>query len=92
MNVDVEIYMKTFINFFENNPNDLMDLIGDKLKEKFYDRVKNQALKNIDKGEDPALTRPQLIDIVVNLRKGDVPPTVIEGIMEKNKFGSFCLN
>ena len=45
-NVDVEIYINQFITFFNNNPNDLIELIGDVLKDDFYDRVKEQSLVN----------------------------------------------
>ena len=38
-NLDVELYMSQFVTFFENNPNDLLDLIGDSDKELFYDLV-----------------------------------------------------
>jgi len=43
MNIDVEIYIKNFINFFENNPNELIDLIGNELKEVFYKKVEEQC-------------------------------------------------
>ena len=36
MNIDIEIYMKNFITFFEKNPNDLMELIGVDFKDDFY--------------------------------------------------------
>ena len=37
-NIDVEIYVSQLISFFENNPNDLMNLIGDSVKENFFNR------------------------------------------------------
>ena len=64
-NVDVEIYINQFITFFNNNPNDLLQLIGDVLKDDFYDRVKQQSLDNIENGEDVSLTQKQIIDIVL---------------------------
>jgi hypothetical protein len=60
-NVDVEIYINQFITFFNNNPNDLLELIGDVLKDDFYDRVKQQSLDNIENGEDVSLTQKQTI-------------------------------
>ncbi len=39
-NVEVELYLNQFIKFFDNNPNDLMNLIGDLGKEEFYDKVR----------------------------------------------------
>ena len=47
-NVDVEIYLNQLISFFEKNPNDLMDLIGDTHKETFYQKVKEQCEKNVE--------------------------------------------
>ena len=35
-NVDIEIYVSQLINFFESNPNDLIDLVGNIQKEEFY--------------------------------------------------------
>ena len=34
-NVDVEIYINQFISFFNNNPNDLLQLSADVLKDDF---------------------------------------------------------
>jgi len=65
-NVDVEIYINQFITFFNNNPNDLIELIGDVLKDDFYDRVKQQSLDNLNNGEDVTLTQKQIISIVVS--------------------------
>ena len=38
--VDVDIYINQLISFFNKNPNDLIDLIGDLLKESFYKKVR----------------------------------------------------
>jgi hypothetical protein len=94
MNIDVEIYIKNFINFFENNPNELMDLIGDTLKEVFYDRVKKQCYKNLDNGEEITLTQKQLIDIVVDIKKSkpDINILLTNGVFQKTKYGLISLN
>lgn len=96
MNIlDVEIYIKQFIDFFEKNPNDLIDLIGDNLKEDFYKKVKEQCFKNYNNGDDVSLTRQQIIDIVVNLKKGnqlESTEEVINKISQKTKFGLIYLN
>lgn len=89
--LDVEIYIKQFVDFFEKNPNDLLDLIGDVLKDEFYRKVKEQSTTNYNDGKDVNLTRKQLIDIVVNLKK-NVPLEKINGIFQETKFGQFCLN
>ena len=46
-NVDVEIYVSQLISFFENNPNDLMDLIGDLQKDEFYVKLREKCEENI---------------------------------------------
>lgn len=92
-NVDVEIYLSQLITFFEKNPNDLTDLIGDVLKESFYEKVKEQCYKNIEKGEDIYLTQNQLIEIVVSLKKDmKYKENIITGVFQKTKFGLIALN
>ena len=93
--VEVDIYMNQLISFFENNPNDLMDLIGNENKSDFYKRVKEQCFINLDKGDDVSLTKQQLIDIVVDMKgktniKSDI--LTIEGKVLKTKFGDIFLN
>lgn len=94
MNIDVEIYIKNFINFFEANPNELSDLIGDTLKEVFYDKVKEQCYKNLDSGEEITLTQKQLIDIVVGIKKNkpDMNILLTNGVFQQTKFGLISLN
>jgi hypothetical protein len=94
MNIDVEIYIKNFVNFFESNPNELMDLIGDTLKEVFYDKVKEQCYKNLDNGEEITLTQKQLIDIVVDIKrvKPDINVLLTNGVFQKTKYGLISLN
>ena len=57
-NVDVEIYINQFINFFNNNPNDLIELIGDVLKEDFYEKVKQKSYENLKNGVDILVATP----------------------------------
>ena len=94
MNIDVEIYIKNFVNFFESNPNELIELIGDELKEVFYDKVKEQCYNNLDNGEEITLTQKQLIDIVVNIKKGkpDVKVLLTNGVFQQTKYGLISLN
>jgi len=94
MNIDVEIYIKNFINFFENNPNELIDLIGDELKEVFYKKVEEQCYKNLDNGEDIVLTQKQWIEIVVDIKKGkpDMKVLLTNGVFQKTKYGLISLN
>lgn len=94
-NIDVEIYLNQLINFFEKNPNDLIDLIGDSLKDEFYKKVEEVCHKNIEKGDDVSLTQKQIIDIVVGLKKETSVEKVkdkVYGVFEKTKFGIISLN
>ena len=49
-NIDVEVYISQMITFFENNPNDLMSLIGEVQKEEFYNALREQCETNSKKG------------------------------------------
>ena len=94
-NVDVEIYINQFITFFNNNPNDLLELIGDVLKDDFYDRVKQQSLDNIENGEDVSLTQKQIISIIVDLKQSqndEVDMDKIKSIIYHTQFAHFSLN
>jgi hypothetical protein len=94
-NVDVDIYLNHFKTFFDKNPNDLTELLGDVLVNDFYNKVEEQCYKNLEKGEDISVTRQQLIEIVVELKSGEIPPEEVKRInklFQKTKYGSFCLN
>lgn len=93
-NVDVEIYLSQLINFFDKNPNDLIDLIGESLKEDFFQKVENTCYENLKNGDDVSLTQKQIIDIVVELKKEsvDIIENKINGVLQKTKFGPIFLN
>ena len=92
-NVDVEIYINQIISFFEKNPNDLIDLIGELDKDSFYDKVKEQCYKNLDSGDEISLTQNQLINIVYNLKKGKkVDKDTLSAIIQETRFGPIFLN
>lgn len=95
-NLEVEIYINQLINFFEKNPNDLMDLIGEGDREKFYSLVKSQCLENFQKGDDVSLTQDQLIEIIINLKKKKLnnkeTAILINKVFESTKFGLIGLN
>jgi hypothetical protein len=103
-NVDVEIYVSQLINFFENNPNDLIDLIGDVQKDEFYQKVREKCEENVNKGDDIVLTKDQIIDIVIELKMPELenklkPKKVkvdmiieIDKLFKKTKYGLIGLN
>ena len=93
-NVDVDIYLNHFKTFFDKNPNDLTELLGDVLVNDFYDKVEEQCYKNLEKGEDVSVTRQQLIDIVLEIKSGGKPTKIIDTdkVFKKTNYGYFCLN
>ena len=97
MNVDVEIYMNNIVKFFKSNPKDLLNLVPKEREEDFYDRIREVAIENSDKGEDAPLTQKQMIDICVVLN-GKTPKEykVVEEKLESyimgTKFGPIFLN
>ena len=97
MNVDVEIYMNNIVKFFKSNPKDLLNLVPKEKEEDFYDRIREVAIENSDKGEDAPLTQKQMIDICVVLN-GKTPKEykVVEEKLESyimgTKFGPIFLN
>ena len=90
-NIDCEIYIKQLISFFENNPGDLMELIGNSNQDMFFELVEKQVLEN-QKGEDGLeLTKKQIIDIVLILTK-DRDQEKIESFIMKGPYGNIFLN
>ena len=95
-NLDVEIYMNQFVTFFENNPNDLLELIGDSNRDSFYDLVKEQCEKNLSSGDEVSLTQHQIIEIVVKLKKVDLKThqmvVIVDKVFQSTSFGIIGLN
>ena len=95
-NLDVEIYMTQFVTFFENNPNDLLELIGDSNKDSFYELVKEQCEKNLSSGDEVSLTQHQIIEIVVKLKKVDLKThqmvVIVDKVFQSTSFGMIGLN
>jgi hypothetical protein len=93
--VDIEIYLNQVITFFEKNPNDLMDLIGELQKDEFYLKLRQQCEKNVEEGKDITLTKEQMINIIVVLKIPDIvdkQEVVVNNIVQKTKFGEIFLN
>jgi hypothetical protein len=94
-NVDVEIYVNNLINFFENNPNDLIVLIGELQKEDFYNKLRQKANENYQLNGDCVLTKTQIIDVVVDLKIPETKKETTENllkIIQKTKVGEIFLN
>ena len=99
MSVDVEIYMNNLIKFFRENPKDLLNLIPKNKEDEFYIKIKEIAFQNYEKGEEAALTQPQLIDICRVLNGQVIDDKIKEKVEEldkrifiKYKNGYICLN
>ena len=94
-NLDIEVYISNLINFFENNPNDLMVLIGNLQKEDFYKKLKERSFKNFEKGEDYILTKNQIVEVVLELKLpilAEEKKIQIDKIIQRTKFGDIILN
>ena len=97
MNIDVEIYMNNIVKFFKSNPKDLLNLVPKEREEDFYNRIREVAIENSDKGEDAPLTQKQMIDICVVLngktpKEDKVVEEKLESYIMGTKFGPIFLN
>jgi hypothetical protein len=92
MNVDIEIYVTNIVKFFNENPKDLLNLIPENKKEEFFEKIREEAIVNFEKGEEISLTQQQLIDICVVLN-GKVPKSeLIDKCLVRTNFGIYSLN
>ena len=94
-NVECEIYISNMVNFFEKNPNDLIDMIGNEDKQRFYDKIREYVYKNFENGEEVTLTQKQLIEIVLDLNNKTKKKTVSYEVLVpyvKTKYGEIILN
>jgi hypothetical protein len=97
MNVDVEIYINNIVKFFKSNPNDLLNLVPKEKEDEFYNKIREVAIENADKGEDAPLTQKQMIDICVVLngktpKEDKVVEEKLESYIMGTKFGPIFLN
>ena len=93
MSVEVEIYMNNLVKFFNDNPKDLVSLVPMEKKEEFFNLIKLQAIENVEKGDDPSLTRKQMIELCVKLNRVEEHFIVKkEGPLIFTKFGIISLN
>lgn len=92
MNVEVEIYMSNIIKFFKENPKDLLNLIPEEKKEIFFEKVKEVATSNMEKGDEASLTRQQLIDICLEINGKTKEVAKTSNIIIPTIFGEYCLN
>jgi len=91
-NLDVEIYMTNFKGFFDKNPEQLKQLIGNINSDEFFDGVRKIVEVNSEDSEralEP--TREQLIDLILKLN-GD--KTAVDKILPymQHHMGLICMN
>jgi hypothetical protein len=92
--IDLQIYLSQIKTFFDQNPEQLIKLIGDKDPDKFYDGVKKLAKKNMENGDDIQLTNKQMINLVVEIneyKKSNNINKTVEKYMQ-GKFSKMYLN
>lgn len=92
MSVDVEIYMNNIIKFFQQNEKDLLNLIPKEQEEKFYEKIREIALKNSEEGKEVGLTQKQLINICRELNQKKVLTDELPSSFMTTKFGVICLS
>jgi len=90
-NIDVEIYFSQLKNFFENNPNDLISLIGKTDRDIFYDKLKHLAYTYYEKGDEIQLTNHQLMGVVLEVLDINRDKPVDKTFFE-TKLGKVCMN
>lgn len=92
MNIDVQIYISQIKTFFDENPKELVVLIGNTNPDKFFIEMEKMAISNYEKGEDIQLTQKQMLEILVELNTEDkIEESLILPVM-KTKFGTIYLN
>lgn len=90
-NIDVEIYFSQLQSFFEQNPNDLISLIGPSDRGIFYEKLKELAYTNFENGDEIQLTGPQLMGVVLEVLDLDKEKNVLKTFFE-TKLGKVCMN
>ena len=89
-NIELQIYLTQFKAFFNQNPQELVNLIGNTNPELFYCEVEKQAIKNSVDSENFELTQKQLIDILLEINKDRITKR-LNPLFETN-FGVVYLN
>jgi hypothetical protein len=91
-NLDIEIYMTNFKGFFDKNPDQLKQLIGEIDPEKFYNGIREIIEENSKENEKPLEpTRKQIIGLLVDLNINTKNVKKVLPYMEHH-MGLICLN
>ena len=94
MKLEVEIYMNGVIKFFNENPKDLQNLVPENKKEILFEKIREKASENSEKGEEVTITKNQIIEICVEINTEVSKLEIVhtEGPILKTKYGEICLN
>ena len=88
-NVDIQIYISQIKTFFNENPEQLVKLIGNINPDIFFNEVEKVSTINYEKGEDVQLTNKQMVSILFKINKGKTKDIIA---VEETKFGKLYLN
>lgn len=89
MSLEVDIYLNNIKKFFEENPNDLINLIPMSKKNDFYNEIKKVAEINFEKFGEAGLTKKQFLEISLKLGTTNITP---QNVIKKTLFGEYSLN
>jgi hypothetical protein len=91
-NLDIEIYMTNFKGFFDKNPDQLKQLIGEIDPEKFYNGIREIVEENSKENEKPIEpTKKQIIGLLVDLNINTKNVKKVLPYMEHH-MGLICMN
>lgn len=92
MNLEVEIYMKKIIKFFDDNPNELQNIIPIERKDEFFEKIKYYAQINVENFNEPTISRKQIIEICVQLNEKSMEIDIQKNILVTTKWATYSLN
>jgi hypothetical protein len=67
--IEIDIYINNLIKFFDNNPEDLTNLVPLEMKYKFYEKLKEESYQNYKNGGDVILTQKQISKVVSEINE-----------------------
>jgi len=88
--IDITIYLNNFKKFFNQNPGELKNLIGQADKERFFEEVERIVKNNAKISNEFEITQKQIIDVIVMLN--DFQAYQLRKSNMETKFGSIFLN
>lgn len=92
MSVELEIYINNIIKFFTKNPKDLSNLIPLDKKDEFFSKVREVAENNVEKGDEPTLTKQQFIEVCVEVNGKTLESHIKKNPIIYTKWGEYSLN